>query len=325
MPSSIKSDDIKMPLALPNPLVAVVTPIFNRVGNLKRFLTAFAQVNYSNYKMVVVDDGSTDGSAEYIKANYPDIVLLHGDGSQWWAGATNIGMKWALANNYDYVLTYNDDQVCSPDFLSTLLQNTLTYPSAILSPQICYLHDPKLLVSGGIRIDPHTRRTFGVLNETYADSSLPPYQVDCVPGYAMLIPIAVIKRIGLFDNARFPQIYMELDFCLRAQKRGICTMVIPQSVVWNDRSDKIKDPVAGQNPFKKLVWYVSCPKSYLHFGQNMNLSLLLYSCGTRLVRFYNFILFWMTYLVKLLGLSIFSKSCARRIKTVLALNVDKWA
>ena len=307
------------------PSVAIVTPIFNRIGNLDRFLAAIKSIDYQNYRVVIVDDGSTDGSSEYLRANHPDVVLLRGNGQLWWTGSTNLGIQWALENRFDYVLTYNDDQVCSPDLLLELTGHAKKYPDAVLSPLIYYMYEPKRILSGGIRLDANTGETSGVGNEK-TDVVVPsPYEVDGVPGYAMLIPVAVLRNAGPFDNARFPQIYMELEFCLRARRHGFRCLIVPTTSVWNDREDKIDDPVRSANPIRRFKWYVSSPKSHLHFGQNMRLAHLLYHQVHGRLHLLPALRFVLRYLCKTLALSLMSKRYARRLKKRLGFNLDRWA
>ena len=94
-----------------NPNICVVVPVRNRIELTKRFLEAFFKSTYKCFTMVIVDDASTDSTVEYITKKYPEVVLLHGDGNLWWTGATNMGVKYAIENNYDYVLTINNDSV----------------------------------------------------------------------------------------------------------------------------------------------------------------------------------------------------------------------
>ena len=283
------------------------------------------RIRYESFKIVIVDDGSTDGSAQYIQEHCKDAVILIGDGQLWWAGATNLGIRWALDREFDYILMYNDDQVCDPDFLSRLIQEAKLRPKSLLSPYVYYLADPRRLLSGGIHLERGSWRTSGVGNECIVNEPLPEaYKVDAVPGYAMLVPAFVFRQVGLFDDDRFPQIFMELDFCLRAQNQGFFSWIVPAASVWNDRSDKDEDPIGSCNPIRRLLWLTQCKNLNLHFAQNLNLGrLLMATCNRRAI--FPAIKFSIRYVIKLLRLSLLSKPQARRLRKQLGLNRDKWA
>src|SRR5437588_7973739 len=89
------------------PRVAVVVPVYNKIALTVRFLKSFRKVRYPNYTIVVIDDGSQDGTSEVLKQRFPQVVVLPGDGNLWWSGATNVGVEYALGHDYDFVLTIN--------------------------------------------------------------------------------------------------------------------------------------------------------------------------------------------------------------------------
>jgi len=94
--------------------IAVIIPVFNRrettlkcLGLLKNNVLI---PNNSLINIIVVDDGSTDGTAAAIKLAFPDVKILNGDGNLWWTGAINMGVEFALSQDFDYLLTrLNDD------------------------------------------------------------------------------------------------------------------------------------------------------------------------------------------------------------------------
>src|SRR6266567_5032327 len=99
------------------PKISIITPIHNGVEYTIEYLESLSKVEYSNYEIIIIDDGSTDGSSEIIARDFPQVRLLKGDGNLWWSGGTNMGIRDALARGTDLILTMNNDVKIAPDCL----------------------------------------------------------------------------------------------------------------------------------------------------------------------------------------------------------------
>src|SRR6516164_5363299 len=91
------------------PKVALVVPVHNKIALTIRFLESLRAVSYPKYSVIVVDDGSQDGTSRIVELRFPEVIVLKGHGNLWWSGATNLGVRYALKHGYDYVLTINND------------------------------------------------------------------------------------------------------------------------------------------------------------------------------------------------------------------------
>ena len=99
----------------------------------RRCLDALAAQTAAGKTVIVVDDGSSDGTREMLES-YPDVVTLRGDGALWWTGATNVGCGWALsrAADDDAVVTLNDDTIPGPGWLESLLDAAGSSPHSLI-------------------------------------------------------------------------------------------------------------------------------------------------------------------------------------------------
>jgi len=98
-------------------MLYIIIPIFNRIEYTKGCLLSLYKQTYKNFKIVVINDGSTDGSGKVLERDFPSVHVINGDGNLWWTAATNLGVKFALKNGADYILTLNNDTIATPDFL----------------------------------------------------------------------------------------------------------------------------------------------------------------------------------------------------------------
>ena len=134
-----------------HPKVSIVTPIHNGIEHTVDYLDSLSRISYPHYEVVIVDDGSTDGSAERISASFPQVRIVSGDGNLWWAGGTNAGIRDALARGTDFILTMNNDVEVAPDLLDVLLGCAADHPGAIIGGKI-YVED-RSGASGNIGVE----------------------------------------------------------------------------------------------------------------------------------------------------------------------------
>jgi GT2 family glycosyltransferase len=108
----------------------------------QRFLKSFESVTYGSCRIFLINDGCTDSTTTWVATHYPQVTFLHGDGNLWWTGATNLGVQKALEEQFDFILTINNDSVVSRDFLSHLVSTAVRCPSTMLGSCLCRLAEP---------------------------------------------------------------------------------------------------------------------------------------------------------------------------------------
>lgn len=219
--------------------VAVVIPVRNRLAATVRFLESFRQVSYPAYTLVVVDDGSTDGTGDVLREQFPEVVCLKGDGNLWWARSTNLGVRYALEQGYSHVLTINNDTLVSPDFLTHLVRTSLAHPGCIIGSRINFLSHPRVIWSVGGYMNWQEGiilqlRDHGGQEEEVLASRANPCPVEILTGCGTLVPAECYRRVGLYDAHSCPQYHADSEFILRAGKRGHAALVDLEAVIWND-------------------------------------------------------------------------------------------
>jgi len=109
-------------------VVHCIIPTFNRVERLRQCLDYLTQQDYPHINIVVVNDGSTDGTSDYLKQfSGADLVTINGDGNLWWGGAMYEGICYVLEHSAldDYVLMLNDDVKIGRQFVSSLVSTSI--------------------------------------------------------------------------------------------------------------------------------------------------------------------------------------------------------
>lgn len=99
-------------------VIFIVIPVYNRKALTRGCLYSLQQQTDNEFRIIVVDDGSTDGTDKMIQNEFPNITLLKGDGNLWWTGAVNKAVQHVLSECQleDYILLLNDDLVVPPDY-----------------------------------------------------------------------------------------------------------------------------------------------------------------------------------------------------------------
>lgn len=218
-------------MAKATPHVTLVTPVFNRKAHTETFLRSLKHQTYKNTTTVIIDDGSSDGTGEMVRSQFPDVVLLEGDGNLWWSGGTNLGVEYALKHKSDYVLTINDDVEVAPDYIESLVAVGRAHPKGLVGSKVCYRDNrSRVWFFGAI---------FGsngdMQHVTGTDKEFTkPAQSQWLTGMGVLIPTRAFADAGLYDDENFPQYFGDAEYSLRAHKAGYELWVSPESRVYAD-------------------------------------------------------------------------------------------
>jgi GT2 family glycosyltransferase len=135
--------------------IYIVIPVHNRWEATQECLESLRCQTEKDFQVILVDDGSTDGTSYYVRTKYPEAVLLEGDGNLWWAGATNLGVRYSLqtAQAEDYILTLNNDTILPTTYLCTLLSLSRRMPRGLIGSIALSYEERDVVVDGGVRID----------------------------------------------------------------------------------------------------------------------------------------------------------------------------
>ncbi len=213
------------------PLIYIIIPIHNGLNHTKTCLADIETLQYKNVRTIVVDDGSSDGSASFIKSHYPDIILLKGDGELWWSGAVNRGIAHALNNNGEYICLLNNDNRLEADFLDNLLRTAIEKKVDCVCSKVLIQNSRTVFFGGG---------TINALGELKMRQGLDSPEFNSLQetlwtgGMGVLFTAGIFESIGLFDEKNFPQYFGDADFSFRLRKNGFKILYEPTSVVFND-------------------------------------------------------------------------------------------
>ncbi len=196
-------------------MVFLIIPVYNRWHYTEACLQALRRQTFRDFRVVVVDDGSTDETAERIEKDFPEVIVRRERGNLFWTAAVNTGIQWALQWEATAVVTLNNDTLPEPDFLENMHYWHLRQPDAVLGALELDANN-RQLVYGGEAINWLKANTKDLLQELPDAQRMGLQPVDWLPGRGLWIPRVVIGQTGLFDAQAFPHYFADLDFTRRA-------------------------------------------------------------------------------------------------------------
>jgi GT2 family glycosyltransferase len=211
------------------PQVSII--ILNRDGKdlLKRFLPSVFALAYSNYEVIIVDNGSTDGSVELLKKGFPEAKLVKGKSNYTWSQGNSEGAAKAKG---DYFWFVNNDVENSPDSLQQLIEFMEANRDVGICAPLAYNYgDKEIIQTAGFSFSRFAQsRALGSGLKNLMTSQ--PYEVSYAPGLALLMRRSVYEKMGGFD----PDLLTlgdDIDISLRCWFQGYRVMVVPVSIVWH--------------------------------------------------------------------------------------------
>jgi len=221
-----------MPESLTMPRIALVTVTYNGETVWPEFLDSVLSQHAVDWHLIVVDNASTDGTIEMVRAAQdPRITLIANDRNVGVAEGNNQGTRWALEQGYGEILLINNDTAFGPDLLHRLSSTLSRSGAGAVSALIPYYDQPHISwYSGG-----HFSRSRGMLSLhdgqdkpiLFGDT---PFQTDYAPTCCVLFRSGVFNRIGLMDEGYFVY-WDDVDFLWRMKRAGISIVVDPAAIM----------------------------------------------------------------------------------------------
>lgn len=220
------------------PRVYIVFPVHNRLESTRAFLECMAVQSWANVEVVICDDGSSDGTADYLCSYQPKVRVVNGDGHLWWTAGINRCIRDVLgrANASDFILTINNDVVVAPDFVEQKVRRAAEHPGAIIGSLCVFKDQPERIETSGFVMDFRSceSRSITRRGELRRPEHRGIREVTHLPGKGVLVPVSVYQRLGVYDEERLPHYHADTDFTLRAHEAGIRVLMDFDSIVMSD-------------------------------------------------------------------------------------------
>lgn len=189
-------------------------PVHNRKDFTKQFVECLITQTYTNYHLVLIDDGSSDRTAEMVCEYLPNVTVLEGDGRLWWAGSLQLGIDWL--NNNDIaddaiILFINDDVTYGPSFLESAVETIDNKNNFLLLAKISCDNGETIYESG----------VYADLKKLRFEVAKPGGEVNCLPTRGLFVRFVDIGKIGNFHPSILPHYLSDYEYTIRAIKKGM--------------------------------------------------------------------------------------------------------
>ncbi len=213
--------------------VEIVAPVHNRKAITLQCLRSLSRIDRTGLEVhvIVVDDGSTDGTGEAVREGYPETQIIQGDGSLWYTAGTNRGIQAALLKRPDYILAINDDSIFHDQFLRRLIRCAENNSRSVIGALLLLWDQPHKVFQVGALWDSWYGGWKFPSQMTVRTVPRTPWKVEGIVGNCVLYPVEAVKQAGFMNEKASPH-YGDIEYTTRMRKAGWNLLIEPSAYVW---------------------------------------------------------------------------------------------
>jgi GT2 family glycosyltransferase len=243
------------------------TSVFTIILNWNQFqmtlecLESLRLSDYPNNTILLVDNGSKDGSCVEIPVHFPEVIMLCQPENLGFCEGNNVGIRYAIQQGADYILLLNNDTVIASDMIRKLVDACeADSANGMAGPTMFYHEQPERIAAAGSRVDYRSARFWHLRDgeENTSFNSAEVEEVDFIISCGVLVRRETIEKIGLLDNRYFIN-GDDIDWGLRAKAAGYQVLYVPEAKMWHKIS-------ATMGQFSPATVYYMTRNSFLLFS-----------------------------------------------------------
>ena len=248
----------------------IITAVHNRYSITEKFIDSLKSQTFQDFQLVLVDDGSTDGTDKMVNEKLPNSVVLYGNGNLWWGGSIHKAYKYIDQTKDidpdDFVLITNDDNIIKEDFLQTGVKLLKNNPETFI-PAIGYSINDGSLRDGAVYWDFKTGEN--CILEPEASG-------NCASTRALFFRVKDFLKVGGFHPILLPHYGSDYEYCIRAWKKGYVIKTFSELVYAFDEK-RTGDRAYAQYSAKQLLKRMFNKRSSFNPMYKLNLLILVTS------------------------------------------------
>ena len=233
------------------PLVISVILNTNRREDTLECLASLKANTYANHRIIVLDNQSTDGSADAVQQAFPEVQLISLTENLGYAGNNNVGIAEAVAQGADWIFVLNEDTTFAPDCLENLVEvGESDSSNGIVGPMVYHHTEPDVIQSAGGILGPNWNSIHLGMDQPDRGQFDAPHAVEWISGCGILVRRAAIEQVGSIDE-RYFYFWEETEWCIRIGRGGWKVVHVPQAKMWH------KGVTVDHKPKPSVTYYAT--------------------------------------------------------------------
>ncbi|MBR3152416.1 MAG: glycosyltransferase family 2 protein [Clostridia bacterium] len=227
--------------------------------------------------IILVDNASINFNYKnFLK--YKNVTILRNSENIGFTGGNNIGINFALKNNYEYIILLNNDTIIDKNMIEELMSNS-NY-NTITTPKMYYYSEPKKIWFAGGKINFFKANAKHIGKDRFDSKKFDKKKkIDFATGCCMCIHKSILEKVGLL-NENFFMYNEDLEFCLRCLQKKIDIIYIPTAMLWHKVGGS-----SGGDISKTFTYYSNRNRFYLVKGKYFNTEAKVFVYISRLIRY----------------------------------------
>jgi GT2 family glycosyltransferase len=232
-----------------NPLkekkIYIILPVHNRMDITQKFINYLNLQSYKKFHLILIDDGSADGTSEAVRNTISELTIIRGNGNLWWAGGLQEGFNWIknhVKNPQDLILIINDDTFFKEDFLKNGVKLISKNPSSIICAER-YSLETKNILDKGVKVNWWN----------FSFNPMPnPEEINCLSTNGIILTVGDFLKTGGFIPEKLPHYASDYEFTIRANRLGLKLKTFPEFKLWSNEKTTGLQNIESKNVLKYL-------------------------------------------------------------------------
>ena len=254
------------------PSIAVILVNWKKYNLTSNCIDSLNKSNYKNFKIILVDNEYSEKSLIDLRNKHKELIVFKEKNNLGFAGGNNIGIRYALENDYDYIMLLNNDTEVKENFILPLVERIeKDHFLGAVQPLILNFSNKSIIWNAGGKLNKFLGLTSTRLNNNKLNSSIVfDDYTDWISGCCILIKSEILTKVGLLDE-KFFNYYEDVDWSLRMKNLGYDLGFVKESIIYHHGSSSSRNKKTKEGVISSKIHYFNIRNHILLLKKHKNL------------------------------------------------------